>query len=74
MASKQQTKKANKPEDIIRPLYLSEGKPIVVEPDLDQQSDEIVASKYGKCDALIPLLRAVLKELVWARLERRRHG
>ena len=73
MASKQQTKKV-KPEDIVRPFYLSEGKPIVAEPNLDQQSDEIVASKYGKCDALIPLLRAVLKELVWARLERRRHG
>ena len=72
MASKQ-TKKA-KPEDLIRPLYLSEVKPIVVEPNLDQESDEIIASKYGKCDALIPLLRAVLKELVWARLERRIHG
>lgn len=74
MASKQQQTKKVKPEDLVRPLYLSEGKPIVVETDLDQQSDEIVASKYGKCDALIPLLRAILKELVWARLERRSHG
>ena len=36
--------------------------------------DEEINRKYGRCNEINTLLKAILKELVWARMERRSHG
>ena len=36
--------------------------------------DNEINRKYGNCNEINTLLKAILKELVWARLERRSHG
>lgn len=36
--------------------------------------DNEINSKYGHCNEINTLLKAILKELVWARRERRIHG
>lgn len=77
MASKQQTKKATALEVPRKePMFLATAESVkgLEHYYAEAAVDDEINRKYGHCNEINTLLKAILKELVWARLERRSHG
>lgn len=79
MASKQQTKKATALEVPRKEqMFLATAESVkgltAIYDEGGAAVDDEINRKYGHCNEINTLLKAILKELVWARLERRMHG
>lgn len=77
MAKRNKPEAKTEPASVLIPFNASEAKPIVSQGiDMDTVEDEI-ERMYGRgyeTASPMQVMRWILTELVWARLERRQHG